>query len=251
MPSPDYRLATVCDMPDLRERIEAITQPAWPEFMRHDPVAKANWSALYDEFPGFQFALLDAGSGEALAVGNSIPLSWDARVEELPDEGWDWALAHAVESARAGRPPAVLCGLQVVVPPAHRGIGMSAHAVQAMKDICKTRELRGLIVPVRPAWKCRYPLTLMERYVRWQTPDGLPFDPWLRTHLRAGGRIIKVCHHSMTIRGTVAEWERWADMRFPESGAYVVPGALSPIDITRDADEGRYIEPNVWVWHEL
>ena len=55
----------------------------------------------------------------------------------------------------------------------------------------------------------------------------------------------------MTITGTVAEWESWADLPFPESGSYIVPGALASIDIDRDADQGRYIEPNVWVWHEV
>jgi hypothetical protein len=31
---------------------------------------------------------------------------------------------------------------------------------------------------------------------------------------------------SMRITGTVAEWESWAAMAFPQSGDYVVPGAL-------------------------
>jgi hypothetical protein len=38
-------------------------------------------------------------------------------------------------------------------------------------------------------------------------------------------------------------------MAFPESGAYVVPGALVPIEIDRECDEGLYLEPNVWMVH--
>jgi hypothetical protein len=45
------------------------------------------------------------------------------------------------------------------------------------------------------------------------------------------------CHRDLAgvevISGTVAEWEEWTGMRFPDSGAYVVPGALVPVDIDR------------------
>ena len=35
----------------------------------------------------------------------------------------------------------------------------------------------------------------------------------------------------------------------PESGVYVVSGALVPIEIDRERDEGVYVEPNVWMVH--
>jgi len=63
--------------------------------------------------------------------------------------------------------------------------------------------------------------------------------------------MAKVCPRSMRITGTIAEWEQWAGMAFPESGAYVVPGALVPVEIDRAADLGVYVEPNVWVVHNL
>jgi hypothetical protein len=53
----------------------------------------------------------------------------------------------------------------------------------------------------------------------------------------------------MTVEGSVAEWESWTDMAFPESGTYVLPGALVPIEIDRDRDRGTYVEPNVWMLH--
>jgi hypothetical protein len=49
----------------------------------------------------------------------------------------------------------------------------------------------------------------------------------------------------------VAEWEEWTGMAFPESGDYVVPGALVPVQIDRERDEGRYVEPNVWMRHAV
>src|SRR4051794_24491759 len=49
--------------------------------------------------------------------------------------------------------------------------------------------------------------------------------------------------------GTVTEWEEWTEMALPESGTYVVPGALAPITIDRERNEGTYVEPNVWMVH--
>ena len=55
----------------------------------------------------------------------------------------------------------------------------------------------------------------------------------------------------MRIPGRVADWESWTGMGFPESGAYVVPGALVPVEIDRERDEGVYVEPNVWMHHRI
>jgi hypothetical protein len=54
---------------------------------------------------------------------------------------------------------------------------------------------------------------------------------------------------SMIIKGTVAEWEEWAAMAFPESGRYVVPDALDLVDVDREADRGVYSETNLWMRH--
>jgi len=53
----------------------------------------------------------------------------------------------------------------------------------------------------------------------------------------------------MTIRGTRAEWEEWTKLKFPESGRYIIPGALNPMEMNVENDEGVYIEPNVWLAH--
>ena len=56
----------------------------------------------------------------------------------------------------------------------------------------------------------------------------------------------------MIITGTVSEWEGWTDMRFPESGAYVVvEGALQPVEMDLERDLGIYAEPNVWMRHPV
>lgn len=245
----NYIVTTVEESPDLRGQDTQMSRVAWPEFMLHDPVARY-FEELYDDFPQFQFAFKDRASGVLLCIGNCVPLAWTKDPRELPDEGWDWALEKGIKDHQAGIRPTVLCAIQIMLPPEHRGKGLSHDAVGVMKEIGRSHGLATLIVPVRPSSKSLYPLTDMENYIKWTTDDGLPFDPWLRVHARQGGRIIKVCPRAMRITGTVAEWESWAKMRFPESGAYVVPGALNPVQIDCDADEGVYVEPNVWTVHE-
>jgi hypothetical protein len=84
-----------------------------------------------------------------------------------------------------------------------------------------------------------------------ETEQGLPFDAWLRVHVRAGARIIKVCHESKLIHGTRAEWEQWTGIKFPQSGEYLISGALNPIEMDVENNQGIYIEPNVWIVHEV
>jgi hypothetical protein len=55
----------------------------------------------------------------------------------------------------------------------------------------------------------------------------------------------------MSVTATVAEWEERTGLRFPASGRYVVPGAFNPIRIDRKRNEGRYVEPNVWMRHPV
>jgi hypothetical protein len=123
--------------------------------------------------------------------------------------------------------------------------------IERMAEIGRDHGLTTLIAPVRPNLKHRYPLVSMERYITWRRPDGTHLDPWLRTHERVGAPIVKVARESMRVLGTVAEWEEWAGMTFPETGSYVVPGALVPIEVDRERDQGLYVEPNVWMVHSL
>jgi hypothetical protein len=85
----------------------------------------------------------------------------------------------------------------------------------------------------------------------WERDGGLPFDPWLRVHRRLGAKFLKVAPKSMVIAGTISEWEEWTGMRFPESAAYVVPGALQPVVMDLGRDLGSYEEPNVWMRHTI
>ncbi len=236
---------------DFRKRVSYLASASWPEFMQHDPVTDQYWGSLYEHFADYQFGLLDKQSGEVIALGNSVPLRWDGELEELPEGGLDWELERSVEDQRAGREPNMQCAIQVAIRPDYRGRGLSARMVQAMRAIGKAKGLDSLIAPVRPNQKSLYPLSRIDTYIRWLTQDGLPFDAWLRVHARLGARIVKVCHRSMVIPGTVEEWQSWTNLSFRESGPYVIPGALNPVDVNAEANEGVYVEPNVWMVHSI
>jgi GNAT superfamily N-acetyltransferase len=171
-------------------------------------------------------------------------------VEDVPSSIAE-ILRRAAADRDAGRAPTALCAIAAMVDPRYRGQGMSPAAVRAMVDLARAHGLSSLIAPVRPAAKSAYPLAPMERYVRWENADGLPLDPWIRVHARMGAELLKVAPRTIVIEGTVADWERWTDMRFPDSGSYVVPGALQPVVIDRERDEGRYEDPNVWMRHPI
>ena len=120
-----------------------------------------------------------------------------------------------------------------------------------MKSIGIAKGLSSLIAPVRPIGKSRYPLVPMCQYVRWTDAQNLSFDPWIRVHSRTGGRLLNICPRSMRITGPIADWEEWSGMRLSETGPYVVPGALVPVQLDVEHDLGVYEEPNVWMVHDL
>jgi hypothetical protein len=243
-----YRVITCRDNHDLLIKEQKRIAGEWPEFMLHDPVAQ-NLFSCYEKLPDYQFVLVDAETEEVVCIANSIPLLWGERLEDLPDEGWDWALLKGLDDLAHGRTPNLLCALQIVVFGGNRGKNISTHGVRAMKAIGRSHGLRGLIAPVRPNRKSDYPDMPIDEYIQMRDAGGFPQDPWMRVHARDGARIIKPCLTAMRITGTVAEWEKWTGMSFPHSGDYVVPGALVRVHIDREKDLGTYTEPNVWMWH--
>ena len=84
---------------------------------------------------------------------------------------------------------------------------------------------------MRPSLKERYPLTPIERYVTWRRDDGQLFDPWMRLHERLGARVATPLPDSMRITGSVAEWESWTGLAYPEDGDYVFPHGLAPLHV--------------------
>ena len=239
---------TVAERRDLPDRPEL--ENVWPEYNRHGEVTNRFWGRLYDEFPEFQFVLYDDEADRALAEGHTIPCHWDGTRDGLP-RGIDGLLEDAFALREVGGEANTLSALAIEISPGARGGGLSRRMIEAMAAIAREHRLRDLIAPLRPTWKERYPLTPIERYAAWTREDGLPFDPWIRTHVRLGAEILRAEHESLRIVGTVAEWEAWTGLALPESGDYVFPHGLAPLRVDREADQGTYYEPNVCVRHSV
>ena len=245
MDSPE--VFTLAQRPDLQPYARALDPAVLPRFITHDAMVGRYWNDLYTRFADFQIAVCDGE--EVVAAGNCIPISWDGTVGGLPPEGLDAVLEQGMLAAERGYSPTAVSALFAVVSREHQGRGLSQEILRAMKSVAAKHCLGTLVAPVRPTLKERYPLTPMEHYVRWEREDGLPFDPWLRVHRRMGAEVLRVAPRSMLVTGTIREWESWTDMQFPESGEYVVPGALQPVVMDVERDTGTYEEPNVWMRH--
>jgi len=251
MSTEKYKLIGPNDLEDYREQAGNIAEVSWPEFMLQDPIAGEHWHELFDRFSDYQFALLDTESNRMAAMANSVPFFWDQPLEDLPEEGWDWVFVEAVEGHKKGLKPNIQSAIQINIHPDYQGQGLSPLMVKAMREIGKKKGFKDLVAPVRPNQKSQYPLASIDDYITWTTEDSLPFDAWLRVHVRAGARIIKPCHNAMTIRGSIADWELWTGMNFPQSGKFHIPGALIPVEINIERNEGIYVEPNVWMQHSI
>jgi len=243
------KLVTTLERNDLIEKGDKIVETVYPEFMMHDAIANKWFFQLYEKFPEFQYWLLD--NEEIVGIGNSIPIYWKDELDNLPDEGWDWALKKGFDDLKAGIEPNLLCGLSITINPKFQGIGLSAEMVKSMVQIGKNCKLDSLIIPIRPTIKKDFPQLDIKQYIVLKREDEQLFDPWLRIQEKLGGKIIKVCSKAMDIRGSVQDWKNWTGVNFPQSGNYKIEGALKTVEIDLEKDEGVYIEPNVWVAHKL
>jgi GNAT superfamily N-acetyltransferase len=240
------------ERPDLRPLVFASElDSVWPEFMQHDPVARLYFApSILDHHLDYAFA--GVAGGKVVARAFSVPFAFhiDGRAE-LPDGGWDEVIRWAHEDRMTGRAPNALSALEISLLPEARGGGNSRALLDAMKACAKAKGFAEMFAPVRPNQKHLHPLMPMREYVDTMGADSFPADSWLRTHFRAGARLVKIAPYSMTIVGSVAEWSRWTGMSFDRSGEVAIAGALVPVTVSLEHDYAVYVEPNVWVRYAL
>lgn len=239
-----FAVKTRADSPDLRRAAVAIEQVAWAQlgFLNFTRAHFAFYQQLLDDHADCQLLLVDEATGYPVAVGNCVPLACD--FNDLPPEGWDWIVETAANDRL--KPRNALGALAISVPGIHRGKGLARLMIEEFRKLAERKGLDGVIAPVRPSEKHRHPFIPMEEYLSWTDDKGRVFDPWLRSHLAAGGKIVKPAERSMVVEEPVAFWEAWTGRTFAQTGEYALPGALVPVSINLEAGAGRYVEPNVW-----
>ncbi|PZG13290.1 N-acetyltransferase [Nonomuraea aridisoli] len=222
----------------------------WHEFVLNDPVADLFYAVATTTYADYVLvADDDAEPGRMVARACMMP--YLAKGDELPDDGWDAVIRSGWLARERGEKPDAISALEITVRRDLLGTGLSGRMLAAMREHAARLGHRELVAPVRPNNKHLEPHTPMTEYA-WRTrEDGLPHDPWLRVHARAGGRIVKVAPRSMTVSGTLDEWRAWTGLPFDRTGAIEVPGALTPVHCDVPHDHAVYVEPNVWVSHDL
>lgn len=243
----ELRVKSYREAPQLRARMQRVPH-SWPELMLHARGPSVKPDEVVTEFGEFSLYYLTPDD-ELVAHSHAIAFRWDGDPSSLP-AGWTEAVERGMCEHRLGVAPNCLCALGAEVTPAFQRRGLSMRLIAGMKALAAERGFELMVGPVRPFGKARYPLIELDRYAGWQQ-GGEPFDPWIRVHYRNGGRIVRMAPRSLEVEGSVAEWEAWTGMAFPESAAYVVSGALTLVDIDVDENVGRYWDPNVWMAYDL
>jgi GNAT superfamily N-acetyltransferase len=223
-----------------------MVERAYPEFMNHDPVANRGFPLMYEMYPSWQRLGMDGS--QVVGFLNSVPLPFLGD-DDLPEEGWDWAMEAATR--RLVTESTVACGIQIVIDPDLHGQGYARAMVSHMKETAAAHGCDRLYVPIRPTRKSEYPTESMREYAQRVTEGGEPFDPWQQVHVSLGAKVIGPCDLAMVISGTVAEWEEWTGLGFDSDGEVTVPGALAPVTVDIEADLITYVEPNLWLRHDL
>ena len=237
-------ISTLAERPDLAEAMWAMDS-SWPEFMRHDPIGGLFYSNVEDRFADYVLCGQD-DAGEIVAQAHSIPFVLGE--EELPLNGWDGVIRTGVLTAFDGGTPDAISAIEIAIRPDHQGRASRHRCSCAMRDNAARHGFAELVAPVRPSGKedVHEP---MATYAFRTRDDGLPVDPWLRVHVRAGGVIDTVAQRSMCIPGTLDEWRAWTGLPFDTSGLVEVPRALVPVQVNIEQGIATYVEPNVWVRH--
>ncbi len=238
------RISVLADRPDLVEAMWGMPD-AWPEFMRHDPIGGLYYGNVVSRFLDHVLVGQDA-DGAVVACAYSVPFVLDGA--DLPDSGWGFVVRSGLLASLRGQQPDAISAVEIAVRPDSQGSGLSREMLVAMRDNAARHGFAELVAPVRPNGRVdvHEPMWTYALRVR---EDGLPVDPWLRVHVRAGGRIEKVARRSMVIPGTLEEWREWTGLPFDEAGPVLVPHALAPVHCDLDHGVATYVEPNVLVVH--
>ncbi|WP_432883744.1 N-acetyltransferase [Kribbella sp. CA-245084] len=237
-------ITTVADRPELANA--DVDVRGWPEFMRHNRVSEAYFGQVPSAFP--ETCLIATEGDRVIADAHAVQF---ARRSDFPAGGWEQAVIWAFADERRGVRPDTACALNISVAHDLQNQGIAALMLAALRQAVGDAGLDVLDAPVRPTHKHLEVGTSMAEYVARTRADGLPWDPWLRTHVRAGGEIAGVAPVSWVVAGSLAEWRSWTGLPFDRSGPVEVAGGLVPVDCDTGADRAVYVEPNVWVRHKF
>jgi GNAT superfamily N-acetyltransferase len=240
-------IRTRAESSELKKAACSIEQASWNDlgYLNYTRAHYELYASLLEEYADYQLCLVDEERGYPVAVANCVPLECSGP-DDLPPEGWDWVVERAAEGLKTGRVN-MLGALAISVPEIYRSRGYARLMIRALLELAEKKGLNGLVAPVRPSLKANHPNVSINDYITWTDGSGRPYDPWIRSHLACGGKVVRPCERSMVVHEHVGFWESWSKQKFERSGHYKLEGALVPVEIDLEHNIGRYEEPNVWV----
>jgi GNAT superfamily N-acetyltransferase len=228
------------------EELDGLFADGFPAWITADQEVKRWIGRVRESFADLELVVAD---GDALvAAGWGVPIQWDGRAETLPG-GYTATLAQSIEQLDAGMEPNTFVIMAMVVHPQHRGAGIAGVMLEGMCELAQSRGWENVVAPVRPTRKSECPEMDIAAYAAMTREDERPSDPWIRTHVRAGARIVATCEQSQRMTGTIDDWRDWTGMALDASGRHRIPDGLSLLAVDLDQDTGHYAEPGVWVQH--
>ncbi len=241
-----YQVTTLHKRPDLKDRLKELEQIAIPQFMQTNNAI--SWPALYEEFADSTLLFIK-DEHVIIAMGFMVPSSWDGSISNLPCS-LENILQESLNTLGSSDNNTIMA-IGAIVNPDYRRQNLSTELIKEMKKFAKEQGFSKFVAPVRPIMKEKYPLQCLENYAEWVRVDGLYYDPWLRVHQKLGGKVLKCVSSTLFVSMSVKKWEESTGMIFPESGKFIVKGALQPVTIDLKTDIGFYMDPNVWIEHDL
>ena len=220
---------------------------AFPAIINESEIIQTYWDRIESYFPDHQLFAIDK-NGSLIGFANAIPCHWDQPIKNLPQEGWDWLVKKGITDHEQGIAANLVGGLQIIITKHNLGKGYSKLMIAKLKELKNKYKYDHLAIPIRPTFKHKHPEMKMSEYLKLQK-DGQVYDPWIRTHLKCGAAIIKVCENSMNFKGDIAFWESLMNQKIKSSGTYTLEGALNQIIINLEENTGEYREENIWVYY--
>lgn len=231
--------------PDQKKQYKQAIADAFPAVITESNTIKKYWDKIEKNFPEYQQFLLSPNK-DLVGFINLVPIQYNGFLDDLPNRGWDWMVEKSISDFQNNNRPNNLGGLQIIVREEYQKQGYSKVILNHAKELLKLHGFKQLLIPIRPTRKHEFPEMEMLDYIKLKENQRI-FDPWIRTHLKAGAEIIKVCNQSMTMQGDIKFWEKILNIPNLETGRYQLTGALNLVSIDRENDYGCYIEPNIWI----
>ncbi len=241
-----YGVYSLKERHDLIQQVADLDDRSWPIFLQNGDAK--SWKHLYDELA--DTVILFVNNDKVISAGFTVPIQWNNELTDLP-ASIEEILQRGLEIKYSNQEPDTLVPIGALVDKHYQGQGLSRAILIEMKKLAAKLNLSKLIVPVRPTHKSRYPLQSITEYTSWKNKDNQYYDPWLRVHEKLGAKIIKITASTLTVKGSLLDWSKWTNMVFPSSGEYVVPGALSTVNVDIVNNIAQYQDPNVWMQHPM